>query len=440
MSLLLIAAIAILGILSGKLIFKKWFNHLTLYSVIMGGLIFLYQLKLLPYVKIIPLAWFYIIGAFISFLFGILTITSARNIFNDNKPEKTTKSVSSLAIFADDGKALKYSIIFFSLVGLFVAVHRWLILIHMFGSIPAVIINAAIVYQLNVHRELTQFLPILPSFVYVAIFLAGIYSAYKGKISFLAFFPFIDIVLKELTYFGRGEILLSLLEFLFSFFLFRHLLKNDAPRKFRFSRRNAIIASTILMALIIGSTSLIRVSRGNYENYLGASNKLNELKGNFIISPSIYLYLSSDVGVFSKYLQIDNEHTEFGQNTFLIFYHFLGRLGIIKDPSDFQKGYYIPMWTNTGTYLRELHADFGTTGVFLGSYLIGLIITWLWFKFYEGKSLVVFAFLVYFFLIIGFSFLVMVTRLNQWFISLFLIVAHLPILEKIAIRNRTVIS
>ena len=72
-----------------------------------------------------------------------------------------------------------------------------------------------------------------------------------------------------------------------------------------------------MIVLIIGSTSVIRVSRGNYENYLGASNKLNKLKSNFIISPSIYLYLSSDVGVFSKYLQIDNEHTKFAINTII---------------------------------------------------------------------------------------------------------------------------
>jgi len=440
MSLLIIGVTILSGILLGKLIFRKWFNHLTLYVLIMGGLIFFYQLKLLPYVRIIPLAWFFIIGAFLSFLFGILTIVSARNIFREKRIKADTDNYISLPIFADGGKALKYSIIFFSLVGLFVAIHRWIILIHLFGSIPAVIINASMVYQLNVHRAFTQFLPILSSFVYVAIFLSGIYTAYKGRFLFLSFFPFIDIILKELTYFGRGEILLSLLEFLFSFFLFRHLLKEDISGKFKFSRKNAIIASTFLMIIILGSTSMIRVTRGNYENYLGASNKLNELKHNFIISPSIYLYMSSDVGVFSKYLQVDNEPTKFGENTFLIFYHFLGRLGIIKDPSDFQKGYYIPMWTNTGTYLRELHADFGVTGVFLGSYLIGFIITWLWFKFYEGKSLIVFAFLVYFFLIVGFSFLVMVTRLNQWYISLFLIVAHLPFLEKIAVRNRIVTS
>ncbi|MCB9247183.1 MAG: O-antigen polysaccharide polymerase Wzy [Ignavibacteriales bacterium] len=77
------------------------------------------------------------------------------------------------------------------------------------------------------------------------------------------------------------------------------------------------------------------------------------------------------------------------------------------------------MWTNTGTYIRELHADFGTTGVLLVPYLLGLIITWLWFKFHENKSLFTLVFLVYLYIIIGFTFLMMVTRLNQWFLANF---------------------
>ena len=94
------------------------------------------------------------------------------------------------------------------------------------------------------------------------------------------------------------------------------------------------------------------------------------------------------------------------------------------------------MWTNTGTYIRELHADFGVIGVFLVPFLLGLLITWLWFKFYEEKSLVVFTFLVYLYVVVGFSFLVMSSRLNQWFMSQILIVLFIPILEKIATRGR----
>ena len=337
-------------------------NHLTLYCIILGGLIFFYELKLLPYPNVIPLAWFFIISSFLSFFLGILTVKSARNLYNKDQLF-SKKSNVSLLIFSDNGKALKYSILFFSLIGLFVAVQRWMVLINMFGSIPSVLLNAGLVYRLN-HGEIEEFIPILPNFVYVAVFLSGIYTAYKGKFTFLVFLPFIGIVLKELTYFGRGEILFSLLEFSFSFFLFRHLLNDDSSQRFKFSKKNAIVASAILLIFLTVTASFIRVSRGSFENYVGASKELKQLNESFIISPSIYLYVSSDVGVFSKYLEREEEDRKFGENTFGLFHVFLSKLKIIEKPEFFPKGYYIPMWTNSGTYLRELHVDFGFADVF----------------------------------------------------------------------------
>jgi len=248
---------------------------------------------------------------------------------------------------------------------------------------------------------------------------------------------FISIVIKELTYFGRGEILFALMEFLFSFFLFRYLLNTDTSRKYAFSKKSAIIVSTILVVFLGASVSLVRVSRGSYENFVGGSSQLKQLKGNFLISPSIYLYMSCDIGVFSKYLEHDKENTKFGHNSFLVFYDFLSRVEGEKRPRFYQKGFYIPMWANTGTFMRELHEDFGIAGIFLIPYLIGLFITWLWFKFYERHNLIVFAILVYFYIIIGFSFLMMVTRLNQWYFSLGLIILSIPILEKMATRKNS---
>lgn len=434
MSLILVAIVSILGIILGKILLKKWVNHLTLYSTIMGGLIFLYELKLFRYPEIVPLAWFFLISSFLAFFLGILTVISAKNLYH-SKPLVNLESIQNLPIFLDQGKALKYSIIFFSLVALFVAIQRWYVLLGMFGNIPAVLINASLIYRLNVQQEIKDFIPIIPAFVYVAVFLSGVYTAYKGKFSFLSFFPFIGIILKELTYFGRAELLLTFMEFIFSFFLFRHLLKTDSKKIFKFSKSNAIIASTILLTLLIVTASFIRVSRGARENYVGASKELKQMSENMIISPSVYLYLSSDVGVFSKYVELEKEDVNFGENSFFIFHVFLARLGFVDEPSFFPRGYFIPMWSNTGTYLRELHADFGVAGVFLVPYLLGLMATWFWFKFYENKSLIIFAFLVYFYLIIGFSFLTLVTKLNLWYISLFIIVGYIPILEKLAKGN-----
>ena len=103
MSLLLVAVISLVGIISGKFLFSKWINHLTLYCVIMGGVVFLYELKLLHYPDLIPIAWFLIISTFLSFLLGILTITSARNLSHKNQ-SIFKKSNISLKIFKDGGE------------------------------------------------------------------------------------------------------------------------------------------------------------------------------------------------------------------------------------------------------------------------------------------------------------------------------------------------
>ncbi len=433
MSLLLVAITSILGMFLGKLLFKKWFNHLTLYCLIFGGAIFLYELKLLPYIDIIPYAWSVMISSFLSFLFGILTIISARNVYIDN-PTYIKKTNISLKIFSDDGKTLKYFILILSLFSLYSAIELWNNLINQFGSIPGVLLNAKVIYRLNVDGKLNATTPYLFLFGFVAIFFAGIYTAYKRKFTILTFLPLLTIILREVALAGRAGMLVAITEFAFSFFLFRHLLNNDLSQRFKFSKKNVLFGPIILIALFVVGSSLVRISRvsDTSENIAGASRELRQTEGNIFISPSIYLYFSSDIGVLSKYLASEGEATGFGQNTFMTFYSFLSKFGIIKKPSEFQKGYYIPMWTNTGTYLRELHADFGFTGIFLGPYLIGLFLTWLWFRFYEKKSLFVFVLLVYLNIIIGFSFFVMASRILYWTVGLVLNLISIPILEKIA--------
>ena len=106
MSLIIIFVITFLGTLLGKFLFKKWLNHLTMYFFLFGSSIFLYELKLLPYIDIVPFAWFIVIISFLSFLFGTLTIVSARNLYS-NSPTVIEKSDVSLKIFNDGGKTLK---------------------------------------------------------------------------------------------------------------------------------------------------------------------------------------------------------------------------------------------------------------------------------------------------------------------------------------------
>ncbi len=435
MVFLLVLVIAALGIITGKVILGKWINHLSIYCIIWSFLICLYELKLLPYVNVPLIAWLYMGAAFLSFVLGVVTITSARNRYQ-NSSLASKKSNINLSIFADGGKTLKYAIIIYSIIGLYAGIQNWMVLIKLFGSIPGVLLHGTDVYILNSQGGgVKGVVPFISVFGYVAVFFAGIYTAYRGRFSFISFLPFIGVIIKELANEGRAGMLFALLEFLFTFILFRHMLKDKPSRRFKFSKANAIIAFIILIAFFVASASLVRLARGGSESYVGENTGLNKYKKNIFITPTLYLYLSSDVGVLSKYLESGGEHTEFGQNTFLTVYHVLSKLGLLKRPPDYQKGYYIPMWTNTGTYIRELDADFGISGTLLGPYLIGLLATWLWFRLFERKNLYAVVFLVYLFLIIGFSFLVMITRVSTWSISQILVLLSIPVLERISVNK-----
>ena len=433
MALILISAISILGVLLGKYLFKKWLNHLTLYSFIFGSSVFLYELKLLPYINIIPFAWFIIIVSFLSFLFGTITIISARNLYREH-PTVIEKLDVSLKIFSDGGRTLKYAIILFSLISIYSTIEFWLFLIKQFGSIPGVLINAQVIYRLNVSGDLIGFTPYISLTGFIALFFAAIYTAYKRKFSILSFIPLISIMIREIGQAGRAAMSVALVEFVLTFFLFRYLLKSDFRQRFNFSRANAIVASILLVVLFILAASIVRISRTteSSEKFTGASSELSQTKENIFISPTIYLYASSNVAVLSKYFSSKGENTGFGQNTFQTIHYYLSRLELIDKLNEKPKGYYIPMWTNSATYLRDLHADFGISGVLLGPFFLGLLLTWLWFKFYEKQSIIAFTFLIYLNLIVVFACLGIVTRFTFWSLALLVILFLIPVLEKIS--------
>ncbi|MDT3696285.1 MAG: O-antigen polymerase [Ignavibacterium sp.] len=429
---LIVSFVSLVAIVIARITFKRWFNHLSLYVIIWCTMILLYDLKLFPYDDILPLTWFYIISSCLCFIFGIFTIISARKLF-PLVERNTEESKKSVKIFVDGGTTVRYAILFFSIISIIGAVQHWIILIEKFGSIPGVLINANAIYILNTRGGIKGQVPFISNFGYVSIFFSAIYTAYNKKFTLLTFLPFLGIIIKEVATVGRAGMLLALMEFLFTFLLFRHQLNFISVRLFKFSKKNALISFTFLIILFITSASLVRLSRGATETYSGTNRSLSQFKDNLILSPSLYLYLSGHIGVLNKYSQGDGENTSFGQNTFLTFYHILDKLGVIKRSSDYQKGYFTPMWINTGTYIRELHADFGLTGVFLIPFLLGLIVTWLWYGLFKNNSLIILSIMVYLYIIIGFSFLVMITRTSYWSISLLLIIISIKVIEKIVI-------
>ncbi|MDZ7413300.1 MAG: hypothetical protein ONB15_07165, partial [candidate division KSB1 bacterium] len=99
-----------------------------------------------------------------------------------------------------------------------------------------------------------------------------------------------------------------------------------------------------------------------------------------------------------------------------------------------QKFYPIPFPSNTATYLRELHADFGLTGVLVGPYLLGLLCTVLWFKVRRQPKTTTLAWLAHLYVVVAFSYLYQATRAGYWVISLGLSLLVGAVIDRLCLR------
>lgn len=423
-------------------VFKKLINPLFVYGTIWLALLILYELKLLHYYELSTQTWVVIGGAFLSFVIGILTIHVLDQL-EDNKVSYSGKRKFSPNILADGGVTLRNAIIFFGVIGLLSALQHWKVLLDQYGSIPNILIHLSKIYSMRVAGEIEGVIPYINVASYISIFLAGIYSAYKSRFTLISFLPFTAFILKGIANVGRQGILYGFLEYFISFFIFKYALSES--EKFLTDKKkqrnfNSIVIIATFTILLIVSALFIKDFRGNDENYIGETRTIKTLKTGGIITPSLYLYLSSHVGVLNKYLIDENEPTRFGENTFQFIYNILSKVNFVSKQTSYQQGYYIPMWSNTGTYLRELYADFGVLGVYIIPYLMGLIVTYFWIRFFRWGSLTDLVIIVHVMLVISFSFLMMITRAANWFLSLFLIPLILYWIGKIAINKKTKIS
>ncbi|MCU7496363.1 MAG: oligosaccharide repeat unit polymerase [Ignavibacteria bacterium] len=415
------------------MIFGKWFNHLALYTAVWYMMLALYEIKLMEFVDIKPMAWISLTGAYISFFLGSITVFVARKCFN--KPTTNIEpSHGEIILFADDGRIIKYALLFFSLTGLFGVIYQWIALIHKFGSITAVIVQANLLYRMRVEGKLVNELPYVFVAAFAGVFLSGIYSAYKNRLTWLSLIPIIAVILKDISNAGRAGMLTALLIFIASFFLYRHIASEKVTKK---SRTGLLISAAIILGLIIGGAVIVKSSRGTIENYAASSKQLNKLKNSLLISPSIYLYFSSHVGVYSEYIEhdFDEDKYMFGEFTFQPFYNILAKFGMVETPPTFDKGYFIPMYTNTSTYLKPLHGDFGNAGLYVVPFLLGLTASFYWYRLYEKKKGVDLAILSFLYVLIMYSYITILSRYSFWTLSLIMLVFVIPFMERLIERK-----
>jgi oligosaccharide repeat unit polymerase len=388
-------------------------------------------MKLLKYIDLSEFTWFVIVYAFFAFFAGTITLVAARANFPDREIRLQTPIVMS----SNGESFLKITIILFSVLGLLSAFQHWSLLLHKFGSIKSILFNANAVYRLNVENKLPGVIPYVHISGYVAVFLAGIYTAIKRKLTLVAVFPLIAVIIKELAIFGRVGILMSFLIFVMTFFLFKYFLDDVRPNiNSHGGKKNIVIAGLVIVILFVGGITLVKSFRGSKDSFKATDQAFKQYNENVVISPAIYLYISSHIGVLNQYFEKGTETAIIGENSLQPIYNLLSKFDIVKHPDFFQRGYNIPMWTNTGTYIREIHADYGDVGLLIFPYFFGMICTYFWFKFYESGSMLSFVVLVYLYLVVALSFFVIITRAATWFLSFAFLLIFMPLFERMILR------
>jgi len=418
-----------------KYFFKKWINPLSLYSIIWYFMLTFYHLKLVNYIDLSPLTWYVIIASHLALFLGSITFFLAKNSFPSE--QSTTKTQQSKNDFIEQHlKTFFYLSLIFGLIGLGSALQVWFVLIKLFHSIVGVLFHLGKVYQMRVSGELKGIIPFLSVFIFASIFFSAVYSAYFGKIKLISLLPLASLIIKHIALVSRASILLGFLEYGLTF-IFVYYFLSSQNKTITKKGKTLLLQLTILGLIFILSAVAIKNLRGAAESLSGETRTLRKLEDSPFLSPSIYLYLSGHVGTLEKFLSLSKENTRFGENTFLFIYSLLGKLGMVKKPSGYQQGYYIPVWINTGTYIRELIADYTFPGALLFIYFLGLFVSFSWIKFFYEGDLLYLSILVFFSLIVVMSFLVMITRLTNWYLSLIFITAIIQIIKKHKFRDTT---
>jgi len=417
--------LSVATILLGRTLFGKWFNHLTLYIAAWAPIILLFQLRLIRYQDINSFVWYLILSAFLSFVLGTLTLYTSRRlklsqtIVNDNAQDVWMRN---------DQRLLKIFILFFGIIGLLVVVQNWMVLLKEFGTIQGVLLNASLVYRMRIERSIEGQIPYLFTFSYVSMFFAAVYSASRNKISLLTLLPFVGVILKEISQSSRAGILNAFFLYIATFLIYRYFYQFRVYVKF--SNHKLVTGFMVVAILLFLSTTLIRVTRITNEKFKGATSELNELEANALISPSLYLYFSGQIGTLNKVIQKEERSKLFAEKTLTMLYGTIAKFDLVKRPKDHDQGYFIPVWINTGTFLREIFMDYGYLGIVIIPFILGLLCTYYWYRFFETGSLFNLTILSHLYVIVGFSFVIFVVRLSTWVFPIVILTIVTYLIEK----------
>jgi len=412
------------GVLLGRLVFHKWFNHVSLYTLIWAGTLILFELRLINYYPLELETWIVIVTSWLIFLTGSMTVVVSRSMTKKNiafVEEKINPADKEKNI-----KKLNRVLWLLNSIALAAGLYNLYIVSNIFGSLSNAFVFGNLLYSYRVSEGLPGSIPYISSLVFTAALLAGSYTVQRQRITFVSILPFIIIIIIDFAYMGRADIVVVTLLFASGYFLTRKEKSTESKKPYL---RN-LGMFIIIIVIVLAGAEFIRSTRQAKETFTGSTTTLKKLSESRVFTPSIYLYLTANYGVLNRYLLRGGENSPMGGHTFLTLYRILEKLGVEVHAETYQSWYKTPLRLNTGTYLRELHGDFGIAGLLLGPYLIGILSSVFWYKLKERGGYINLAIAGFLYTIIGMSSFVMITRLSPFFFYFFVSVIVCWFLDK----------
>lgn len=408
----------------GKREYGKWYNPISIYSVIWGGMLGLHEMKLIGYPDLRVSTWLLVFGSW-----GLFVLGSATGLLS-TKAYSVKESTDELQL---DEHSLARVIFVLCAVGSIAVAQHWLVLIRSFGSVTSALILGNIVYHARIRGEIPGMMPYVADLVLAAVCLSGVYLRQTKKINLVVIIPLILESIEAAAWMGRAKILIAGV-LIFSAYSFA---PGGRPREKRSRKGRWVLVASIavVLAMLIGATEGIRALRNNNEGFYYASPTLRQFKKVPFLAPSIYVYTSGTVAVLNKFLQYEavgkGEKMYFGANTFAPIYRVVSKIfGGGDYVSTYQTFYTVPIDLNTGTYLRELYSDFGEVGALIVPYFLAFLVTVLWVDNRRKPRLWKVVVLAHLFVYIVFSFDMEASRWGYWWDSFIFTLLVIPFIKK----------
>lgn len=322
--------ISIVSSLWGVSKYKRFLNPISIYSIVMGSSVMLYDSGLIMYFGLTSITFFVLVIFHCAFImgsyFGMKTNFIKTKIHNQQYNKKYTLLV----------------IIIITSISGFVIINNYLQYVKIFGYNLIYISNELYAYRMS-GQVPNNVIPYLSSLVYIAIIMASIYTIKHGfKLVFLV--PIILAIVEELTSGGRLAFITVPLMF-FAIFTTKKV------------RLKTVILLALLASISLPAFLIISDQRTSGLSNEFSSKFLSRLTSNNETIYKILEYFTSPVGTLNEYLK--EPTVSFGKNTLLPIYNVASKLGFDIDVNIYQDVYFVPMPVNVGTFARELIEDFG---------------------------------------------------------------------------------